>query len=230
MKEKFENFQNGYKYKVDRISAYLIDLLIVAFLVTFLIGNTITNPFYNNINEAYSAYHQVSKEAKKDLDFNDSKSVIQYVKKISPTYRTYYIRSYYAQFVWYVILTIFYFGLFAYMNDGQTLGKKMFKLRVVDKDSGKSAKFKQLAIRNIFGGNVLFGGNNLIILLSLLVPLVKNGYYFSITTSVLTLIAYVLDIVFIILFVFKKNGRSLDDLVGSTKVIRVEKKRVSKEN
>ena len=48
MKKFLENFQSGYKYKVDRISAYLIDLLLIAFLVTFLMSNSITNPFYEN--------------------------------------------------------------------------------------------------------------------------------------------------------------------------------------
>ncbi len=230
MKEKLDNFHEGYKYKVDRISAYLIDLLIIAFLITFLISNTITNPFYNNTREACSAYTEVYNEAKKDLDYSDTKSVTNYIKKISPTYRTCYIRKNYASYVWYIILTIFYFGLFNYLNDGQTLGKKMFRLRVVNNKDGKSAKFSQLVIRNIFGGNQLLAGNNIVIILSLFLPLIKNGYHFSIALSILLFITYILDIVFILIFIFKKNGRTLDDLIGSTKVIRVEKKRVSKEN
>ena len=230
MKEKIENFQNGYRYKVDRISAYLIDLLLVSFLITFLVSNTITNPFYNNTREACSAYTQVAKEERKDINFNDSKSITSYVKKISPAYRTCYIRKNYAGYVWYVVITIFYFGLFAYMNDGQTLGKKMFNLRVVDKKTDKSPKFYQLLIRNIIGGNALIEGNNLFILVAILLPIIKNGYQFTITLNTLVFISYFIDIVFITMFILKKNGRTLDDLIGSTKVIRVDKKRVSKEN
>jgi uncharacterized RDD family membrane protein YckC len=230
MKDKIESFQNGYKYKVDRISAYLIDLLIVTFLITFLVSNTITNPFYNKTNSVCSAYSEVEKEAKKDLDYASPESITAYIKKISPTYRTCYIRKSYAGYVWYVILTLFYFGLFAYLNDGQTLGKKMFRLKVVNNKDGKSAKFYQLIIRNIFGGNRLLAGNNLVILISLFLPLIKNGYHFSIGISILAILTYIIDIVFILLFIFKKNGRTLDDLLGFTKVIRVDKKRVSKEN
>ena len=230
MKEKLDSLHNGYKYKVDRISAYLIDLLIIAFLITFLISNTITNPFYNNTKEACSVYSEVAKEAKKDLDYNDSKSVLRYIKKISPTYRTCHIRKNYASFVWYIILTIFYFGLFAYLNDGQTIGKKLFSLKVVNNKDGKSVKFHQMIIRNIFGGSRLLAGNNLVICLSLFLPLIKDGYGYNIAISVLSVLTYLLDLVFILLYLVKKNGRTLDDLVGSTKVIRVEKKRVSKEN
>jgi uncharacterized RDD family membrane protein YckC len=232
MKKFLENFQSGYKYKVDRISAYLIDLLLIAFLVTFLMSNSITNPFYENTIEACNAYSEVSKTEKKDLDYSDSKSVTNYVKKVSPYHRTCYIRRNYASYVWYVLLTIFYFGLFAYLNDGQTIGKKLLRLRVVNNKDGKNAKFIQLLFRNIFGGDVLLTGtgNNFIILLYLFLPFIKNGYAFTISLSILIISTYVLDFLFIILFIFKKNGRTLDDLVGSTKVIRVEKKRVSKEN
>lgn len=232
MQEKFESFQKNYKYKIDRISAYLIDILIVAFLVTFLIGNTITNPFYNSYKSACDELNEVTKEASKDVDYSNQESMEKYIKTISPYNRTCHIRSNFASYVWYTILTFFYFGLFAYLNDGQTLGKKMFRVKVVNNKDGKSAKFYQLMIRNIFGGALILGlgGANLTMFLSIGLPLIKEPYSYTVALSMLRLLSLVLDIVFLSLFVFKKNGRTLDDLIGGTKVISIEKKRVSKEN
>lgn len=232
MKEKVEKFQNSYKYKVDRISAYLIDLLIVAFLVTFLVGNTITNPFYNSYRSACDELREVTNEASKDVDYSSKESMDNYVKKVSPYNRTCHIRSNYASYVWYTILIFFYFGLFAYLNDGQTLGKKMFKLKVVNNSDGKSAKFYQLMIRNIFGGALILGlgGANITMFLSIGLPLIKNPYNYTIALSILRLLSLVLDTVFIGIFIFNKNGRTLDDFIGKTKVISINKKRVSKEN
>lgn len=226
MKDKLEGFEKGYKSKNDRITAYLIDLLLVTFLVTFLIGNSYTNPFYNNTNEAYKEFSTIYNEEKKNVDSSNEKEIIEFTKKVSPYYRTYYIRKYFASSLWMIILIVFYFGLFAYLNDGQTLGKKMFKVRVVNKD-GKSAKFHQLVIRNVFGGLTLLAGNNLVLLLNIVLPFIKDGFTFTITSYIISLLGVILDVVFIVLFIFKKNGRTLDDLIGSTKVISVSKKSVS---
>ena len=227
MKEKLESFENGYKYKSDRITAYLLDLFLVSILVTFLISNTITNPFYNTTREAYKEFSTVYNEEIKNVDATNERDVKEFTKKISPYYRTYFIRKNFASSLWMIILTVFYFGYFAYLNDGQTLGKKICRLKVVNNKTGKSANLYQLTVRNIFGGLMMVGGTNLVLIFSCLLPLIKNGFTFTVTSYILTILGFVIDFIFITLFIFKKNGRTLDDLIGSTKVISVPKKSVS---
>ena len=216
-----------YRYKSDRVSAYILDLLLVTILVTFLMQNAITNPFFNNTKEAQKEYVAVYKEEMAENKLSNSNEVDKFIKKVSPAYRTYNIRNSFALSLWTVIITLFYFGLFAWFNDGQTLGKKISKLKVVNNSDGKSASLFQLCFRNIFGGNAFLGGCNTIILINMFLPLIKNSYVYMVISVSLTSFAYFIDIVFLLLFVIKKNGRTLDDLVGRTKVIRFDKKSVS---
>ena len=216
-----------YRYISDRVTAYILDLLLITVLVTCLMHNSITNPFYNNIKDAQNEYVAVYKQEMKENKLSNSKEVDRFFKNVSKEFRTYNIRNTFALTLWTVILTVFYFGLFAWFNDGQTLGKKLSKLKVVNNKDGKSASLFQLCIRNIFGGNAFLGGCNTIILLNLFLPLIKNSYVYMLTSISLSMLAYLIDFIFIVLFLFKKNGRTLDDLVGGTKVIRYSKKSVS---
>ena len=59
--------------------------------------------------------------------------------------------------------------------------------------------------------------------------IIKNPYNYTIALSVLRLLSMVLDTVFIGIFIFNKTGRTLDDFIGKTKVISINKKKVSKE-
>ena len=54
---------------------------------------------------------------------------------------------------------------------------------------------------------------------------VKNALAFVYIYNVISGLGIVMDIIFIAMFVFKKNARSLDDLVGGTKVIDTSMKK-----
>lgn len=218
---------NKFKIKSDRITAYLLDLLLVAILVTLLISNSITNPFYNKSRESQIQFNETYNREIVNYDLNNNKEVVSFIKAIAPSYRTNFIRKNFASSLWYVVLTCFYFGIFAWFNDGQTLGKKFLRLKVVNNEDGKTPKLSQMIIRNLFGGSFLLLGNNIAILSYVFVPLIKNSFVFMVVTSVIQLLSIALDIVFILLFAVKKNGRTLDDLIGRTKVISIPKKNVS---
>ena len=215
------------RIKYDRVTAYLIDLLLVAVLVTLLIQNSITNPFYNNTLEAQREFTQTYNSEVVKYNLDNKNELVKFVKAVAPAYRTQFIRKNFASSLWYVVLTVFYFGFFAWFNDGQTLGKKISRLKVVNNEDGKSASLKQLIVRNIFGGNLLLLGNNIAILGYAILPIVKNSFVFMIITSLLSIVSVILDVVFLWLFLFKKNGRTLDDLIGKTKVVMIPKKNVS---
>ena len=230
-REKFDKKEDAirkkYWYRCNRVTAYLIDLLIVLVLTTLLAESSITNPYKGNALSSYDEFKTVynaelAKRENKVVDKNELESMI---KSIAKPYRIYTIRSNFASYLWYIVIIIFYFGFFQYYNNGQSIGKKLYKLKVVDKND-KKASLKQMLVRNIFGGNTFIFGNNLIILLSLLTMVfVKNPVHFVYIYTVVTGLGFIFDAVFIILFLFKKNARSLDDLVGGTKVIETPMKK-----
>ena len=229
--EKFSRKEDAirrkYWYRCNRVTAYLIDLLIVLVLTTLLAESSITNPYKSNTQSSYEEFKtvyniEVQKRENKNLNKKELESMIESIAK---PYRIYTIRRNFASYLWYLVILFFYLGFFQFYNNGQSIGKKFYKLKVVDKND-KKASLKQMLLRNIFGGNTLIFGNNVVIFLSLLTMVfVKNPVHFVYIYTVVTGLGFIMDAIFIILFLFKKNARSLDDLVGGTKVIETTMKK-----
>jgi len=113
-----------------------------------------------------------------------------------------------------LVLTIAYFVVFQYTNKGQTLGKKVFNLRVVDKDTQKSATIIKGLIRSLFTLSIISGTLNIAFLY-----LINRNKYISAygTVAILELIFIFVTIIFIL---YKKDGRGLHDIMTNTVVIK----------
>ena len=111
-------------------------------------------------------------------------------------------------------LTIAYYIVFQYMNKGQTIGKKLLKLQVVDKDTGKEISILKGLLRSLFIYNIVSG----IISLALLYVLNENNFfivYFTILT-----IEMIFTIASVICILYRKDKRGLHDMLTNTMVIK----------
>ena len=109
---------------------------------------------------------------------------------------------------------VLYFGLFQYYNKGQTIGKKLMKIKVVSND-GKKLKLSQVIIRMLIINSVLTS----VILISL-ISFESKGLYIS-TSKYINMIDATLVSASIIMIMFKNDGRGLHDLLANTKVVYV---------
>lgn len=112
-----------------------------------------------------------------------------------------------------IILTIGYFVGFGYLNKGQTIGKKLFGIRVVNK-TGKPATLKQIALRSLF----IYSLFSAIINIILVFIIGRKSYYM--TSTIFTMIDTILILVTVILILFREDKRGLHDIIASTKVIK----------
>ncbi len=112
-----------------------------------------------------------------------------------------------------IILTIGYFVGFGYLNKGQTIGKKLFGIRVVNK-TGKPVTLKQIALRSLF----IYSLFSAIINIILVFIIGRESYY--ITSTIFTMIDTILILVTVILILFREDKRGLHDIIASTKVIK----------
>ena len=119
--------------------------------------------------------------------------------------------------IYYLVFSFLYFVLFAYFTNGQTLGKKLFKLKVVRQD-GEKVKLSNLMLRTLLSGSSIFMGVNIIVVIQLLLLMIpqNQAYFYAILFS--SMISYIIEIIGLVLL-FSKEHRSLDDIIGSTKVI-----------
>lgn len=188
---------------LERIGAYIIDTLIVsviASLICYSLPNTDIN-VENTISslsqrytageittdEFYSEYNDLLYQNQKDTLISTGVSLA---------------------------LTIGYFVVFQYMNKGQTLGKKLLNLRVVDKETKKPTTIVKGIIRSV----IVLGIASTTISLILINIVNKKTYipcYFTIS-----IIENIFIIVSLILVIFKEDSRGLHDLMAGTMVIK----------
>lgn len=205
------------KYVYRRISAFLIDIFLVTFISTIFSSISYVNPFIGNYKVAYDEYREIYKSESESVLTNPTiKNVVDYSNKMS---KQIYKIDYSMLFnnIYYLVFSFLYFVLFAYFTNGQTLGKKLFKLKVVRQD-GEKVKLSNLMLRTLLSGSSIFMGVNIIVVIQLLLLMISQNqvYFYAILFS--SMISYVIEIIGLVLL-FSKEHRSLDDIIGSTKVI-----------
>ena len=205
------------KYVYRRISAFLIDVFLVTFVSTVFSSISYVNPFMENYKVAYDEYREIYKSESESVLTNPTiKNVVDYSNKMS---KQIYKIDYSMLFnnIYYLVFSFLYFVLFAYFTNGQTLGKKLFKLKVVRQD-GEKVKLSNLMLRTLLSGSSIFMGVNIIVVIQLLLLMIPQNqvYFYAILLS--SMISYVIEIIGLVLL-FSKEHRSLDDIIGSTKVI-----------
>lgn len=205
------------KYVYRRISAFLIDVFLVTFVSTIFSSISYVNPFMESYKVAYDEYREIYKSESESVLTNPTiKNVVDYSNKMS---KQIYKIDYSMLFnnIYYLVFSFLYFVLFAYFTNGQTLGKKLFKLKVVRQD-GEKVKLSNLMLRTLLSGSSIFMGVNIIVVIQLLLLMIpqNQAYFYAILFS--SMISYIIEIIGFALL-FSKEHRSLDDIIGSTKVI-----------
>lgn len=115
-----------------------------------------------------------------------------------------------------IIGIIYYFIIPTYIFNGQTLGKKICKLRVVKTD-GKPVKGKDMFIREIIGATMIEGG--IVVTATYIRKLIKLFGYVTLVTYI-QYIAYGITILSIIYAYFHPLSQSFHDRLAGTIVIK----------
>lgn len=189
------------KFK-ERALAYIIDMIIVSLVFLFITVffttssnyqklsdelNTVTNELFNKeINVDTYIYKQA------DISHDMDKEIIMFN-------------------VLNGFLLVGYFVILPYYYNGQTIGKKLMKIKIVSK-SGELT-LNQLLIRAL----IIDGIGSLVIMLSLVYIL--NGYSYFIVNSLLNVVETILTIISIVFIIRKENHRGIHDLLSGTEVI-----------
>lgn len=115
-----------------------------------------------------------------------------------------------------IMCILLYFVVIQYYFNGQTLGKKMMKLRVVQNNDKRLTIFNFL-IRSLIINEVLFNICNIICL----ILLSKNNYI--VYNQIIYIVTYIFEMTIIFTMLFDKNNRGLHDYICNTKVIEDKK-------
>lgn len=190
---------------LKRIIAFVIDIVIVS-LVVSLINLLPLDPYKDKYKDAYEKYNEVVQKSTED-DKNDYKDEI-----IELNYEVYKYRTYSSMFS--ATALILYFGVLPLVMNGQTLGKKIMKLRVVSNNE-KKLNFWKYLIRIVILNNIWLS------LINVGAVYVVSGVKFYYVTYVISMLSSLIYMLNLIMVMFRKDNRGLHDIVAGTKVILV---------
>ena len=186
---------------LKRIIAYLIDTLIITFAASMLASISYLNPQLSKYNEIYDDYVEF-------ID-NDVEEINQ-EKLLEINYQLERNNIYGATIS--ITLTILYFVIFQKYNGGQTLGKKLTKIKINNDPS-----IFNYFIRFLILNNGIFNILKVILLLK-----ISKGDYISIS-KYLYLIELMLEVGILVTMTIRKDGKGLHDLIAKTEVVDIGK-------
>jgi len=213
------NLRRLYNMKIKRISAYILDSLILLMLVSFLI-----TPIQLNDKKVFTEFKEHSKKILdvtadyiKVVSSNDVKKSLELEKKVKSLgenskklqYKHRYSLYFLSQKILTVLLTIVYFVIFPLFNNGQTLFKKIFKIKV-EYDTILKYLLREEMARNF-------------VLTSLILYFIASFNYslFSLYLGYITPITLSFMIINFIVFLVNKDNKALHDIIAGTNVVEV---------
>lgn len=170
---------------------------------------------HKKYEENLSKYYEDSKLSKKEYKKLESEVEKDYQKKYEDLAYKIAKNSSISSAI-YIIVTILYFGIFNLITDGQTLGKKLFKLKIVSSVSDDSKpNIVSYLIRSVLLYNTIY----YLVSLIGIYTLNKENYY--LITNIVYQIQYYIQIIIICMVMLRTDGRGLHDILAKTKVISI---------
>lgn len=186
---------------IKRLGAFIIDTILLS-----IIFSLVTISFTNNTNDINNELNKLLEQYE-----NSEITIEEYNDKVIDLNYELQKDSFISNIV-NVVLYVGYFVVFGYLNRGQTLGKKIVKIKVVNKDKDKPSILNMI-IRSLF----IYGICTL--LFSIIFVNILEAVIFTTGYMIITYIEAIFMIIAFFMVLYKKDGRGLHDLMAGTCVI-----------
>ena len=198
-----------------RITAFLLDILLVFFLASLVTSIHFINPYYKKYEAAFKEYSEVTnnylEEKISEKEFLQLNYVNYYnVSRFSVPYN-----------IVIVVILILYFVVFQKFNNGQTMGKQIMKIKVVNNSDNKDVSLIKYLLRSLPIYYISIGAIIPLLLNSLALLFVK-GKIFYIVSACINYAFVILGVVTLTIMLSRKDKRGLHDLIAGTKVIELK--------
>ena len=201
--EKKEVVEQEKSYFFPRAIAYIIDIILIV-----IVSSTIVSFFPENKN-----YKKNLDEYTKLQESLTSKAITidEYMNKaVGIVYDMDYNNV--PSMITQVTVLVLYFVVFQALNKGQTLGKKIMKIKVISTD-GNDLSMNQVAVRAVIVNSVFI---NLLLIGSVLFSSRDMYYYISLGLQGFEGLIIIISLVMIL---FRTDGKGLHDLLAKTQVV-----------
>ena len=202
---------------IKRVGAYIFDTIVLVALVVFLTGPIQSND--KKVSEEFKNYSQeiveLTGEYFSKTSISDSKKALELENRIKnlseetkkAQYKHRYSLYFLSQKIIILLLTIVYFVVFPFFNDGQTLFKKIFKIKV------EYQSLSNLLIREELARNFICTSFVLYLISGI------NYSLFSLYIKYITPVTLTFMIINFLVFLIKKQA--IHDIIAKTSVVEV---------
>lgn len=189
---------------ITRLGAFIIDFFIISMIVSLL-----TYPFTNNSN-----YNKLSKEAANTIEQYSSGKIDMntYINRSSDISYDMSKEALLTSLIGVFIFSLYYI-VYQYRMNGQTIGKKLLKIKIV-KDNNGDLTINDIMFRSLIVNFILYD----IISLCITMFLNKNLYFYG--TLIFEIIQYLVIFIIAIMILSRKDKRGLHDIITHTRVIK----------
>ena len=188
-----------------RILAYFVDIIIISSISSLILFIIPKDEEYQNMYDNYINLVNDYTNKKIELrEFNNKVDNSIYIINKSTVDVS----------IVTIVLSISYFVVLGYFFNGQTLGKRIMKLKLVS-NKDKDLSMNQLLIRSLFINSILVN-----ILQVFCILIFSKSIYLKIN-NVLTYTFGLVDLIIFCMILFRKDNRGLHDLLANTKVLDV---------
>ena len=199
-----------------RISAYLIDILFIFIVIGLISEIKFINPYYDKYIESYETYNEILEDYT-----NEEITEKEFTNLYNENY--YLVSKYSVSYNIVIVLAILlYFGVFQKFNKGQTIGKKIMRIRVVSNTDNEDVSLLRYLIRTLPMYYIYIGGLIPLAINTILVFILNDNNFMNITMVVSYLFLFVAILSFVFICI-RKDERGLQDIIAKTKVEYIEK-------
>ena len=187
---------------LQRLIAFVIDVLLVT-----TIASIVAMPF--TMNSQDDKLEQQMEELVEKLNHEEidvDSYMIEYANVVYKIARNSGLTSIIS-----IVANILYFVVYQIYEKGQTIGKKIMKIRVVSLDG--ELTMNQMIFRSFLANFILVD------LLSLAFMIFGSKYLYFYGVGCISLLQFVITFLSIVMVSFRKDGRAIHDMIVRTKVI-----------
>lgn len=206
--------------RINRFIAYFIDILIISILAFVVSKINFINPNAYKYEKTYEEFAQYSNQiAQNTSEINSIDDII------TPKFKNYAysIEKYGLSYtISEVVIVVLYFSLFAYFNNGSTIGQKLMRLKVVNNDDQKPS-YVTFLVRSLIVPIVYSPIMACVLLdvITVILVLFLNASLFFKINIILTMLICVYCYIDIIMMLTSHEGKSLHDQITNTKLVPI---------
>ena len=194
-----------------RFSAFVIDILIVSVICNILVLIIPKSDNYDKLNdELNNVAQEYADKLTDDMDVNIYQDYIDEVAPISYQIE----KETFIDKILIIVVYILYYVVYQFKNNGQTLGKKLMKIKV--KAEGRSLQINDLLFRSFIVNSVLSS------LISVILLFTTKNMNYRYASEVVSFIFGGALLISGMMCLIRKDKKTLQDCLTKTLVVEVE--------